>query len=158
LDQQYAQVEAARVASLVLAFSLVGRLLMGWLADRYTKKYVMLLIYLLVAASIPVLFFASKPGAIYLFAIIFGIGLGGDYMIIPLMAAELFGVKVMGRLMGVILTADGVAEATVPMLVGNLRDQTASYTVGFSVLIALALVGAIAVTFLPRPEAKPETR
>ncbi|HEV8188919.1 MAG TPA: MFS transporter [Pyrinomonadaceae bacterium] len=154
LDQHYAQVEAARVASLVLAFSLVGRLLMGWLADRYTKKYVMLLIYLLVAASIPVLFFASTPGAIYVFAVIFGIGLGGDYMIIPLMAAELFGVKVMGRLMGVVLTADGVAEATVPMLVGNLRDQTASYTVGFSVLIALALVGAIAVAWLPKPEAK----
>jgi sugar phosphate permease len=154
LDQHYAQVQAARVASLVLAFSLVGRLLMGWLADRYTKKYVMLLIYLLVAASIPVLFFAATPGAIYLFAIIFGIGLGGDYMIIPLMAAELFGVKVMGRLMGVVLTADGVAEATVPMLVGNLRDQTASYTVGFTVLIALALVGAIAVAWLRKPEAK----
>jgi len=154
LDQNYAQVQAARVASLVLAFSLVGRLLMGWLADRYTKKYVMLLIYMLVAASIPLLFFAGSPGAIYLFAIIFGIGLGGDYMIIPLMAAELFGVKVMGRLMGVILTADGVAEATVPMLVGNLRDQTASYTVGFSVLIALALFGAIAISFLPKPEAK----
>ena len=71
---------------------------------------------------------------IYLFAIVFGIGLGGDYMIIPLMAAELFGVKVMGRLMGVVLTADGVAEAVVPMLVGKLRDQTPSYTVGFSVL------------------------
>ncbi len=158
LDQQYAQTQAARVASLVLAFSLVGRLLMGWLADRYTKKYVMLLIYLLVASAIPVLFFASTPGAIYLFAIVFGIGLGGDYMIIPLMAAELFGVKVMGRLMGVILTADGVAEATVPMLVGNLRDQTASYTVGFSVLIALALVGAIAVACLPKPEASPEAK
>src|SRR6185503_8342752 len=158
LDQQYAQAQAARVVSLVLAFSLVGRLLMGWLADRYTKKYVMLLIYLLVASSIPLLFFASTPGAIYLFAIVFGIGLGGDYMIIPLMAAELFGVRVMGRLMGVILTADGVAEATVPMLVGNLRDKTASYTVGFTVLIALALVGAIAVASLPKPETKPEAR
>jgi sugar phosphate permease len=154
LDQHYAQVQAARVASLVLAFSLVGRLLMGWLADRYTKKYVMLLIYLLVAASIPLLFFASTPGAIYLFAIVFGIGLGGDYMIIPLMAAELFGVRVMGRLMGVVLPADGVAEATVPMLVGNLRDQTATYTAGFSVLIGLALCGAIAIACLPKPEAK----
>ena len=154
LDQQYAQAEAARVASLVLAFSMVGRLLMGWLADRYAKKYVMLLIYLLVAASIPLLFFASSPAAIYLFAIVFGIGLGGDYMIIPLMAAELFGVKVMGRLMGVILTADGVAEATVPMLVGNLRDQTATYTIGFCVLIALALLGALAIAFLPKAQAK----
>ncbi len=149
LDQHYAQVEAARVASLVLTFSLVGRLLMGWLADRYTKKYVMLLIYLLVASSIPLLFFASTPGAIYLFAIVFGIGLGGDYMIIPLMAAELFGVKVMGRLMGVILTADGVAEATMPMLVGNLRDRTTTYTLGFSVLISIALLGAVAIACLP---------
>jgi MFS family permease len=127
---------------------------MGWLADRYTKKYVMLLIYLLVAGSIPLLFFAGTPGAIYLFAIVFGIGLGGDYMIIPLMAADLFGVKVLGRLMGVILTADGVAEATVPMLVGNLRDQTASYTVGFAVLIGLALLGAVAIACLPKPETK----
>jgi sugar phosphate permease len=154
LDQQYTQLQAARVASLVLVFSLVGRLMMGFLADRFPKKYVMLLIYLLVAISIPLLFFASTPAAIYLFAIIFGIGLGGDYMIIPLMAAELFGVRVMGRLMGVILTADGVAEATVPMLVGNLRDRTTTYTVGFTVLIGLALSGAVAIGLLPKATQK----
>ena len=157
LDLQFTQDEAARVQSLVLMFSLVGRLLMGWLADRFPKKYVMLLIYLLVAGSIPLLFFASTPGAIYLFAIIFGIGLGGDYMIIPLMAAELFGVKVMGRLMGVVLTADGVAEATVPMLVGNLRDGATSYTLGFSVVIALALAGAAAIALLPKSPTKQVT-
>lgn len=70
------------------------------------------------------------------------------------MAAELFGVKVMGRLMGVILTADGVAEATVPMLVGNLRDHTAAYTAGFSVLIGLALFGAGEIACLPKSETK----
>ncbi len=53
------------------------------------------------------------------FALLFGIGLGGDYMIIPLMAAELFGVKMLGRLMGIVLTADGIAEATAPMLVAG---------------------------------------
>jgi MFS family permease len=91
---------------------------------------------------------------IYLFAIIFGIGLGGDYMIIPLMAAELFGVKVMGRMMGIVLTADGVAEALVPMLVGELREQTHSYAVGFGVLVALALAGAVAISMLPRKPVK----
>src|SRR6266496_4483521 len=150
LDQHYGQGHAASIASLVLAFSLVGRLLMGWLADRYAKKYVMLLIYLLVASAIPLLFFASTPGVIYIFAIVFGIGLGGDYMIISLMAAELFGLKVMGRLMGVVLTVDGVAEALAPMLVGNLRDRTTSYAIGFLVLIGLALIGAIAIALLPK--------
>jgi hypothetical protein len=68
------------------------------------------------------------------------------------MAAELFGVKVMGRLMGVILTADGVAEAVVPMYVGNLRDHRPSYAVGFSVLVGLALLGAVAIGLLPRKQ------
>jgi MFS family permease len=150
LDQNYAQAEAAHVASLVLAFSLIGRLLMGWLADRWAKKYVMLLIYILIASSIPLLFLASTPGVMYIFAIVFGIGLGGDYMIIPLMAAELFGLKVMGRLMGVVLTADGVAEALSPMIVGGLHDRTKNYALGFSVLISLALIGATAVALLPK--------
>jgi len=150
LDLQYTDQQVANVASLVLMSSLVGRLLMGWLADKYAKKYVMLVIYLLVAIGVSLLFFAKMPGVIYLFAIIFGIGLGGDYMIIPLMAAELFGVKVMGRLMGVVLTADGVAEAVAPMLVGTLRDQRSSYAIGFVVLVGLALIGATAISLLPK--------
>ena len=119
LDHGYTQKAAAGVASLTLFASLAGRLGMGWLADRWPKKRVMLLIYLLVAASIPILLYASTPTAVTVFAIVFGIGLGGEYMVIPLMAAELFGTRVLGRAMGIILAADGVAEATAPVLVGR---------------------------------------
>jgi len=150
IDLKYTQSEAANVISLVLLASILGRLLMGWLADKFPKKYVMILIYTFVAGAIPLLYFASSPGIIYLFAFIFGIGLGGDYMIIPLMAAELFGVKVMGRIMGLVLTADGIAEALSPMLVGWLRDRGGSYANGFTALILLAVIGIIAVAMLPR--------
>jgi len=67
-----------------------------------------------------------------------------------LMAAELFGLKVMGRVMGVILTADGVAEALAPMLVGHLHDLSGNYVNGFAALIGLAALGAVAVAMLPR--------
>jgi MFS family permease len=150
LDQKYAQGEIARVLSLVLVGSIAGRLLMGWMADHFPKKYVMLLIYSIVACAIPLLFYASSPTVLYIFAITFGIGLGGDYMIIPLMAAELFGIRVLGRLMGVILTADGVAEALAPMLVASVRDSTRSYAGGFAILVVLAAIGAVAVAFLPK--------
>lgn len=156
LDHGYAQASAAKIASLVLAASLVGRLGMGWLADRMPKKHVMLLIYLLVASAIPLLYAADTPGALYLFALVFGIGLGGEYMVIPLMAGELFGVRVLGRLLGVVLTADGVAEALSPMLVGHLRDVTGSYATSFAVLIGFALAGAVAIALLPRPGRTPE--
>lgn len=149
IDLKYTQQESANVISLVLASSIIGRLLMGWLADRVPKKYVMMLIYIIVAGSIPLLYLAAKPGMIYLFAFIFGIGLGGDYMIIPLMAAEIFGVKVMGRIMGLILTFDGMAEAFSPMLVARLRDVSGSYANGFAALMALGVIGIFTVSLLP---------
>ncbi len=150
-DLNFTQSQAANVMSFVLFSSLAGRLLMGWLADSIGRKYVMILIYLIVALSIPLLLMPEFSGRIYLFAVIFGIGLGGDYMIIPLMAGDLFGIKALGRTMGIILVADGVAESVFPMLVGYLyNDAAKSYALGFTVLICVAIVGAIIVSFLPK--------
>jgi sugar phosphate permease len=149
LDRHFTQKDAAGVLSLVLAFSIAGRLLIGWLADRFSKKYVMLLTYLLVAAGIPLLFLGTTRLILYVSAAFFGIGLGGDYMIIPLMTAEIFGIEILGRLLGVILTAGAIADAAAPWLIGRLRDTTGSYSVSCFVLVVMALLGGLAVLGLP---------
>ena len=149
-DLNYSQTEAAHIMSFVLLSSLAGRVLMGWLADFLHRKYVMILIYAIVACAIPLLLLPEFTGRIYLFAIFFGIGLGGDYMIIPLMAGDLFGIRALGRTMGIILVADGLAESLFPMLVGSLYDSAKSYAAGFTVLIGLALTGVLIAAFLPK--------
>lgn len=150
-DMDYSQANAAQVASVLMFSSLAGRVLMGFLADLINRKYVMILIYMIVACTIPLLLLPDFPGRVYLFAFIFGVGLGGDYMIIPLMAADLFGLKALGRTMGIILVADGIAESLFPMLVGHLYDiSSKGYTLGFTFLIGLALLGAVIVSFLPK--------
>jgi MFS family permease len=149
LDRHFTQRDAAGVLSLVLAFSIGGRLLMGWLADRFSKKYVMLLTYLLVAAGIPLMFLGTTRLVLYISAAVFGIGLGGDYMIIPLMTAEIFGIEILGRLLGVILTAGGIADAVAPWLIGRLRDASGSYFESCFVLVGMALLGGLAVLGLP---------
>ena len=150
LDLHVAQNEATRVLSMVLTFSIAGRLIMGWLADRFSKKYVMLLIYLLVVGAIPLLLAGRSEAYLYTFAAVFGIALGGDYMIVPLMTADIFGTQFLGRLLGVILTAGSVAEAVAPWLVAHLRDTTGSYMTGFFALIGMAILGAIAIAALPK--------
>jgi MFS family permease len=148
-DAHYGQGEAARILSLVLASSVAGRLLMGWLADRFEKKHVMVLIYLIVAGAIPFLFASGSPLMMNTFAVLFGIGLGGDYMIVPLITAEIFDVALLGRLLGVILTAGGIADAVAPWIVGYARDVTGSYEKGFLFLIVTSLSGAAAAACLP---------
>jgi sugar phosphate permease len=149
MDRGMAQGRVAELISLVLVGSIAGRLMMGWLADRWRRKRVMLLIYLIVAGAIPLLWWAPSEAALRVAAVVFGIGLGGDYMIIPLMAADLFGLRRMGRVMGIVLTADGVAEAVMPMAVAALRDRYGSYGPGFAALVSLAVLGAVAIAMLP---------
>jgi MFS family permease len=156
-DLEFSQSQSAHVLSLVLVSSLVGRVGMGWLSDIIHRKYVMILIYIIIATAIVSLLLPPFPGRIYLFAVIFGVGLGGDYMIIPLMAGDLFGVRALGRTMGIILVSDGIAEALFPVLVGYLYNDTTRYTVGFSVLLLVVLVGIICISILPKNLANKNT-
>jgi MFS family permease len=154
IDQHRSQEEATWIMSLILATSLVGRVVAGELADRWGPKRVMLLVYSLVTAALLLLAFGSSGSGIYAFVLVFGLGLGGEYLIIPLVAAELFGAAVLGRVLGIILTADGVAEAVVPMAVATLRDATGTYTTSFVLLALLAALGAVAIAFLPDPKSR----
>ena len=150
-DQGFVAESAARVASLLLVSSIAGRLAMGYLADRFDKRYVMLAAFLLVGTAIPLLYLVRVPGAVYVFAAIFGFGMGADYMLIPLVTAQCFGVASLGRLMGVILTSDAVGQAFAPVLVGRLFDVQKNYDWGFAALTAAALTAAVAAALIRKP-------
>ena len=148
-----------RIASLTLFSSIAGRIVMGWLADRVCKKYVMLATYLLVGSAIPVLLMArGQPALLYVFAVCFGFGLGADYMLIPLMAGECFGLGALSRVLGIIITTDSVGEAMMPYLVAHVRDTTGSYTGGLVLLTALAFIGAVAVSLIRYRDGVPASR
>lgn len=155
------QAELARttISSITLGASIAGRIVMGLLADRFPKKYVMLITYLVVALSIPLLIFAKDyPALLYVFAVTFGFGLGADYMLIPLMAAECFGLGALSRVLGIIIMSDAVGEATLPTLVANIRETTGSYAGGFMLVTVLALLGAVAILSIKYRDGKPESR
>ncbi len=157
-DLEFSQAQAAHIMSLVLLSSLVGRLFMGWLADTINRKYVMLLIYTIVGSAIFTLLLPPFPGRIYVFAVAFGLGIGGDYMIIPLTTADHFGVRALGRTMGIILVADGVAEAVFPVVVSLVHNDEVGYRTGFTILLCVALAGAVIISFLPKLKQKAHER
>jgi MFS family permease len=159
MPKEQADITRTTISSITLAASISGRIVMGLLADRFTKKYVMLATYLIVGLSIPLLIFAKDyPALLYVFAMTFGFGLGADYMLIPLMAAECFGLSALSRVLGVIIMSDAVGEATLPTLVASIRETTGSYAPGFALITVLALLGAVAILSIKYRDGKPESR
>jgi sugar phosphate permease len=159
MPKEQADLTRTKISSITLGASITGRIVMGLLADRYPKKYVMLVTYLIVGLSIPLLIFAKdQPALLYVFALTFGFGLGADYMLIPLMAAECFGLSALSRVLGVIIMSDAVGEATLPTLVASIREATGSYAPGFAMITVLALLGAVAILSIKYRDGKPESR
>lgn len=136
----------------ILISSTVGRITMGVLADRFPKKYVMVATYFLVAFTIPLLFLVrpASPEYVYVFSILFGFGMGADFMLIPLMAAEQFGVRTLARAMAIILPADTMGQTWAPNLVSLIRESTGDYNLALHLVFGLATLGGAAILALPR--------
>jgi len=137
---------------LILWSSIAGRLSIGYLADLFSKKRVMTATYFIVAFTILLLLWVSptRGGSVYLFATVFGFSMGADYMLIPLMAAEQFGINSLARAMAIILPVNTIGQTWCPYLVSALREHFGNYLAAMSVVFAIAMLGALAIAVMPR--------
>ena len=144
---------------LILWSSIIGRLFVGWIADRAPKKIVMVCTYFLVSITIPIMLLVTpmKQEYVYVFAVLFGFGMGADYMLIPLMAAEQFGVNSLARAMAIILPTDTIGQTWFPYGIARLREVVGSYSTALTVVFVVAVIGAIAIALLPRHKKEDET-
>jgi MFS family permease len=150
-DQGYATATASRYLSILLAASLAGRVVVGHLADRYNKKNTMAIFYLLLGAAIPLLYFAHLPQAVLGFAAIFGFAMGADYMLIPLVTAECFGVAALGRLLAVLIMGYSIGQWVAPWLTGRIYDTYHSYTLAWTLLSIGGVLGSVAIYAISPP-------
>jgi hypothetical protein len=81
---------------------------------------------------------------------IFGFAMGADYMLIPLMAARQFGVNSLARAMAILLPVNTIGQTWVPEGVSIMRERFGSYGPAMNAVLAVAVIGAIAIALLPR--------
>jgi MFS family permease len=141
-DQGYSGTTASRFSTALLASSLGGRVLVGYLADRFQKKNLMALFYLLIGASILMLSAAHQPAAIWAFAVVFGFSMGADYMLIPLVVAECFGASSLGKLLALIIMGYSLGQWGAPWIAGTIFDARHSYDLAWKIMAVAGLLGA----------------
>ncbi len=151
-DQKALNTAWTNASVLILWTSIAGRLSIGYLADVFSKKLVMTTTYFIVAATIFLLLHVSPahPASLYIFAVGFGFSMGADYMLIPLMAAEQFGINTLARAMSIILPVNTIGTTWCPYLVSGLREHYGSYREPMAVVVGIAMLGAFAIAALPR--------
>jgi MFS family permease len=150
-DQGYSTTTATRFLSILLASSLGGRVVVGYFADRFKKKNTMALFYLLIGGAIPLLCIARQPLAALAFTVVFGFAMGADYMLIPLVTAECFGVASLGKLLALIIMGYSIGQWTAPWIAGRVFDAFHGYSLAWGILSVAGLLGAGAIYAISVP-------
>jgi len=151
-DQGFEKLAAGALA-LAIGCSVAGRLSFGILADRFTKRRIMSLTLFLHALAVLCLFRIHSFWAIPAFVILFGLGLGGGAVLVPLLIGEYFGLRAFGKILGVITISSTLGAATGPVMTGRIFDVMGSYDLAFTLHIASFMAAGVAIYVLRKPRA-----
>ena len=139
---------AATILSTIGGVSILSRIGMGGVSDRLGKKATFIMALSLLAASLVWIQLAREAWMFYLFATLYGIAHGAFYTLISPMLAELFGLRSLGIILGVVSFSGTVGGSIGPVLSGRIFDITSSYQPAFLVCLALSVVAIILMFFL----------
>jgi MFS family permease len=144
-DAGYTPTAASRFFTILLTSSLGGRVLIGYVADRFRKSSIMALFYLLIGASVFLLAWPHSPAVLWTFAIVFGFSMGADYMLIPLVTAECFGTASLGKLLALIIMGYSLGQWGAPWMAGRIFDARHSYDLAWKLMAIAGVVGGAAI-------------
>ena len=129
--------------------STVTRFAVPVMADRVGSKGVMAVCFALQTLPIVLLFFAVDAWHFYLFAVLFGIGFGGEMSAFPIINRQYYGSAPIGTTYGWQMMGAGVGMAAGSLIGGALRDWTGNFDATMGLSLALSLTGVFSIALLP---------
>ena len=129
--------------------STITRFAVPVIADRMGSKPAMAGCFFLQVAPICLLFFAQDAWHFYLFAVLFGIGFGGEMSAFPIINRQYYGSGPIGTTYGYQMMGAGVGMAAGALMGGQLRDITGNFDATMGLSLALSMVGVISIMLLP---------
>jgi OFA family oxalate/formate antiporter-like MFS transporter len=142
---------AAAVFSVIGVSSASGRLIMGGVSDYLGARKSLALSVVVEGVAVGLIVLSTRQWMLYPFGILLGFGYGGHAPQFPAIIRELFGMKRMGRNIGLQQIFYGSGALLGPLLAGWMFDRTGSYVLPFAIASGvLMLAGWLSLT-LERP-------
>jgi MFS family permease len=140
---------AAEALSVIGISGFLGRLLTGYLLDRFFAPYVSLVLFLTTVVAMTFLCFQPTAAA-FAGAALLGFAAGGESDITPYLISRYFGLNSFSSLYGVAWTAFAMGTAIGPVLMGRFYSFAGSYKPsGIELLAVPALASAVLMTRMP---------
>jgi len=140
---------AAWAYSTLFFFSLSGKSFFGFLSDRFPKRAINLACCVMMFAGTLILLDIDQANT-WFFCVLFGLGYGGITVTTKLVLVELFGLRSLGKLLGIVMSAELIFGSGGNLLTGRLFDTTGNYQTAFKVMAVCSIVSIVLMALLHR--------
>ena len=151
IHQGIDSVVAAGVVSTFFGFSIASRFWTAFLADYFSPRGIMFASFLLQGATVFLLLEATEVWHFYAFAVIFGIGYGGEGTVFPMLDRKYYKNAPFGTPYGWQMFGASLGMGLGGWVGGYLFDVTGEYTWTIIVSAATSLGGMVSILFLADP-------
>lgn len=129
LDANLPASVAGWALGLIGFFNIIGTYGCGWLGDRYSRKHLLSLLYLVRAIVVAIFLVAAKTEAsVLMFSAAIGLLWLGTVPLTSSLVAQIFGVQYLATLFGIVFLSHQVGSFLGIWLGGWMFDATGSYT------------------------------
>ena len=149
-DMHFDLATSGQALAVMFGMGMVGKFMFGFLADIFRPKGVFL-VNLVIMACGAFLLATLKPSLIWYALVLFGLGWGGLYTMIQLLAVNAFGLSSAGKILGAITMFDAITAGLGIWITALLFDRFGNYQIAFNVLFGLIVI-AFFVALLVRNE------
>lgn len=146
-DLGFEPATAGNGLGLMFGLAMVGKFIFGFLADVLPAKRVFLVNLGIMAAGALILA-TMRADLIWYSLALFGLGWGGLYTMIQLLAVNAFGLGSAGKILGTITLLDATTAGLGIWVTAKIFDITKSYHIAFSLICALIVLALLAATLV----------
>ena len=152
VDANFSTAFGAFVFGLTGAIRILGSVTMGWAGDRISHKRAQAIALFL--SGLGVLILLSVPhmgnGVVFafLFAAIYGFGVGGMSTSYAAMCADAYGGRSFGVIVGILEICFGLGGFIGPPMAGFMFDYTGSYVLPFCIVVIFQAVALLVCQFV----------
>ena len=130
--------------ALIGLFNILGSFLFGWGGGRSSKKNLLVLIYGLRAVAILIfMLIPLSTATAWVFAAVIGVLWLGTVPLTNGLIAQIFGLRYMSMLTGVVFLGHQLGSFLGAWLGGRIFDETGSYSLAWSLSIGLSILAAL---------------
>lgn len=152
-----AKVAAAALVGYVGGSSVVSRIGLDLLAEKIGLMKVFQISFAIVCVASVMWMYLDGQLGLAIFAVVLGTGYGGVAALTPAVAAHMFGLADFGELLGLLLTAFGLASVLGPPFAGYLVDRSGNYRDIIWYAALASALGVVAVVGLGKRNVASET-